>query len=381
MRRCLLFLSLTVLLALPPAGAAPGTAPAEGPMPQPFGKTTDGRPIDRYTLRNANGLEADVITWGAIVTRLLVPDQTGKPGDVVLGFDTLDGYLKQHPYFGAIVGRYGNRIAKGRFTLNGKTYTLATNNGPNSLHGGLKGFDKQVWTARPVSSPDGDAVELTYISKDGEEGYPGTLTAKVTYTLTRENGLRIDYDLTTDQDTVANVTNHSYFNLAGQGNGDILSHEIMIDADRFTPVDDTLIPTGELRPAAGTPFDFRTPTAIGARITSGDEQIKFGKGYDHNFVLNGSSGTLRQVVRVTEKTSGRTMEVHTTEPGVQFYTGNFLDGSLTGKAGKVYKLRYGFCLETQHFPNSPNTPSFPSTVIKAGEHYRSRTEYRFPAPR
>jgi aldose 1-epimerase len=350
-------------------------------MHQPFGKTTDGRPIDRYTLKNANGLEADVITWGGIVTRLLVPDRSGKPGDVVLGFDTLDGYLKQHPYFGAIVGRYGNRIAKGRFSLNGKSYTLATNNGPNSLHGGVKGFDKQVWTARPVSSPDGDAVELTYVSQDGEEGYPGTLTAKVTYTLTRENALRIDYDLTTDQDTVANVTNHSYFNLAGQGNGDILSHEIMIDADRFTPVDDTLIPTGELRPAAGTPFDFHTPTAIGARITSADEQIKFGKGYDHNFVLNGSSGTLRQVVRVTEKTSGRTMEVHTTEPGVQFYTGNFLDGTLTGKAGKIYKFRYGFCLETQHFPNSPNTPSFPSTVIKAGEHYRSRTEYRFPASR
>jgi aldose 1-epimerase len=380
MRRCPLFLSLTVLLALPPAGAAPGTAPAEGPMHQPFGKTTDGRQIDRYTLKNANGLEADVITWGGIVTRLLVPDRSGKPGDVVLGFDTLDGYLKQHPYFGAIVGRYGNRIAKGHFTLNGKIYTLATNNGPNSLHGGLKGFDKQVWTARPVSSPDGDAVELTYISKDGEEGYPGTLTAKVTYTLTRENALRIDYDLTTDQDTVANVTNHSYFNLAGQGNGDILSHDIMIDADRFTPVDDTLIPTGELRPVAGTPFDFRKATAIGARITSADEQIASGKGYDHNFVLNGSAGTLRQVVRVTEKTSGRTMEVHTTEPGVQFYTGNFLDGTLTGKAGKVYKFRYGFCLETQHFPNSPNTPSFPSTVIKAREHYRSRTEYRFPAP-
>jgi aldose 1-epimerase len=381
MHRCPLFLSLTVLLTLPPAGAAPGTAAAEGPMHQPFGKTTDGRPIDRYTLKNANGLEADVITWGGIVTRLLVPDRSGKPGDIVLGFDTLDGYLKQHPYFGAIVGRYGNRIAKGRFSLNGKSYTLATNNGPNSLHGGLKGFDKQVWTARPVSSPDGDAVELTYVSKDGEEGYPGTLTAKVTYTLTRENALRIDYDLATDQDTVANVTNHSYFNLAGQGNGDILSHEIMIDADRFTPVDDTLIPTGELRPVAGTPFDFRTPAAVGARITSTDEQIKFGKGYDHNFVLNGTSGTLRQMIRVSEKTSGRAMEVHTTEPGVQFYTGNFLDGSLTGKGGKVYKFRYGFCLETQHFPNSPNTPSFPSTVIKAGEHYRSRTEYRFPSPR
>jgi aldose 1-epimerase len=379
MRGRSLILSLTALLALPAARPAPGAAAAEGPMRQPFGKTSDGRPIDRYTLKNANGLEADVITWGAIVTRLLVPDRSGTPGDVVLGFDTLDGYLAQHPYFGAIVGRYGNRIAKGRFTLNGKTYTLATNNGPNSLHGGLKGFDKHVWTARPVSSADGDAVELTYVSKDGEEGYPGTLTAKVTYTLTRDNALRIDYDLTTDQDTVANVTNHSYFNLAGQGNGDILSHEITIDADRFTPVDETLIPTGELRPVGNTPFDFRAPTAIGARITRADEQITFGKGYDHNFVLNGTPGTLRRAVRVTERTSGRAMEVYTTEPGVQFYTGNFLDGSLTGKSGKVYKFRYGFCLETQHFPNSPNTPSFPSTVIKAGDHYRSQTEYRFPA--
>jgi aldose 1-epimerase len=346
-------------------------------MKQPFGKTTDGQPVDRYTLRNPHGMEADIITRGAVVTRLLVPDRTGTPGDVVLGFDSLEGYLKENPYFGAIVGRYGNRIAKGRFTLNGQTYTLATNNGPNSLHGGLKGFDKQLWTARPVTSADGQALELTYVSKDGEEGYPGTLTAKVTYTLTSSNALRIQYDLTTDKDTVANVTNHSYFNLAGQGTGDILSHEIMINADRFTPVDETLIPTGELRSVAGTPFDFRKPMPSGSRITAGDEQLKFGKGYDHNFVLNGEAGTLRQAVRVTEKTSGRVMEVYTTEPGVQFYTGNFLNGSLKGKGGKVYGFRNGFCLETQHFPNSPNTPSFPTTVIKAGAHYKSQTEYRF----
>jgi aldose 1-epimerase len=361
------------------AGAASAPQAGGGPMKEPFGKTKDGRPIDRYTMKNARGMEADVITWGAIVTRLIVPDRAGKSGDVALGFDTLDGYLGTHPYFGAIVGRYGNRIAKGRFTLNGKTYTLAVNNGPNSLHGGLKGFDKQVWTARPVSAADGQAVELTYVSKDGEEGYPGALTAKVTYTLTNDNALRIQYDLTTDADTVANVTNHSYFNLAGEGTGDILSHEITIDADQFTPVDATLIPTGELRPVAGTPFDFRKPMAIGARINGDDEQIKYGKGYDHNFVLNGQPDTLRHAVRVSEKTSGRVMDVSTTEPGVQFYTGNFLDGTIKGKGGKVYNFRYGLCLETQHFPNSPNTPSFPSTVIKPGEPYRSQTEYRFSA--
>jgi len=373
-----LTLSVLALLAAAPAALTLSAGAAEGPMKQSFGTTTDGHPVDRYTLKNQHGMEADIITRGAVVTRLLVPDKAGKPGDVVLGFDTLDGYLKENPYFGAIVGRYGNRIAKGRFTLNDKSYTLATNNGPNSLHGGLKGFDKQLWTARPVTSGDGQAVELTYVSKDGEEGYPGTLTAKVTYTLTNENALRMQYDITTDKDTVANITNHSYFNLAGQGTGDILSHEIMLNADRFTPVDATLIPTGELRPVQGTPFDFRKPMAIGSRINDSDEQIKFGKGYDHNFVVNGEMGTLRQAARVTEKTSGRVMDVYTTEPGVQFYTGNFLDGTLKGKGGKVYAFRNGLCLETQHFPNSPNTPSFPTTVIKAGEHYKSQTEYRFP---
>jgi aldose 1-epimerase len=370
-------LTLVALLAAAPAGLMLSAGAAEGPMKQSFGKTTDGQPVDRYTLKNAHGMEADIITRGAVVTRLIVPDRSGTPGDVVLGFDTLEGYLKENPYFGAIVGRYGNRIAKGRFTLNGKTYTLATNNGPNSLHGGLKGFDKQLWTARPAMSGDGQSLELTYVSRDGEEGYPGTLTAKVTYTLTNDNALRIQYDITSDKDTVANVTNHSYFNLAGQGAGDILGHEIMLNADRFTPVDETLIPTGELKPVAGTPFDFRKAMPIGSRINADDAQIKFGKGYDHNFVLNGKAGTLRQAVRVAEKTSGRVMEVYTTEPGVQFYTGNFLDGSIKGKEGKVYAFRNGFCLETQHFPNSPNTPSFPTTVIKGGEHYASQTEYRF----
>jgi aldose 1-epimerase len=354
-------------------------APGREPLKQPFGKTADGVAIDRYMLKNAKGMEVDVITWGAIVTRIVVPDRSGTSADVALGFDSLDGYLKTNPYFGAIVGRYGNRIAKGRFTLNGKAYTLATNNGPNSLHGGLRGFDKRVWAAKPLSTAHGPAVELTYVSKDGEEGYPGTLTTHVTYTLTDANELRIDYALSSDADTVANVTNHSYFNLAGQGTGDILKHEITIEADKFTPVDATLIPTGELRAVNGTPFDLRKPSLIGAHISDTDEQMTFGKGYDHNFVLNGAMGTLRPAVRVTEPTSGRVMEVLTTEPGVQFYTGNFLDGTLTGKDGKVYKHRFGFCLETQHFPDSPNQPSFPTTVIKPGKEYKSTTVYKFSA--
>ena len=376
-RPCVL---LMIVLPAVLAGVAAAMSP-EPPAGRPFGKTPDGQAIERYTLRNANGVEADIITWGGIVTRLVVPDRSGKPGDVVLGFDGPEGYLAEHPYFGALIGRYGNRIARAQFTLNGKTYKLAANNGPNALHGGLRGFDKRLWSARPLSAPEGQALELTYVSKDGEEGYPGTLTARVVYTLTGDNVLRIEYEARTDQDTVVNLTNHSYFNLAGQASGDILSHVIQIDADRFTPVDATLIPTGELRPVAGTPFDFRTPERIGARIDANDEQIKAGKGYDHNFVLNGRMGTLRRAARVTEPASGRVMEVHTTEPGVQFYTGNFLDGSLKGKEGAVYKFRTGFCLETQHFPDSPNQPSFPSTVLKPGQTYRSKTEYRFSTAR
>lgn len=375
--RPLAFLAFAFLVLVPfgLALSAAGSAPAA----QPFGKTADGTAVERYTLKNQHGMEVDVITYGAIVQRIVVPDRTGKASDVALGFDTLDGYLKEHPYFGAIVGRYGNRIAHARFTLNGKTYQLAANNGPNSLHGGLKGFDKRVWTARPLSTPAGSAVELTYISKDGEEGYPGRLTARVTYTVTEQNELRLDYHVTTDADTVFNVTNHSYFNLAGQGSGDVLAHQVQILSDRVTPVNATLIPTGELRPVNGTPLDFRTPTAIGVRIDAKDEQITYGKGYDHNWVVNGEPGRLRPAVHVTEPTSGRTLDVSTTEPGVQFYTGNFLDGTITGKGGKVYKQRYGFCLETQHFPDSPNQPSFPTTVLKPGQVYSSTTVYRFSA--
>ena len=342
----------------------------------PFGQTEAGQPIELYTLKNASGMEAGIINLGGIVVSLKVPGRGGQIADVVLGFDKLADYEKPNPYFGAIVGRYGNRIAKGRFTLNGVEYKLAVNDGENSLHGGIHGFNHAVWQAREV--PGGDpAVELTYFSKDLEEGYPGNLTVKVTYTLTAANELRIDYSATTDKDTVANVTNHSYFNLAGQGQGDILGDVLTIYASKFTPVDAGLIPTGELKSVAGTPFDFRQPTVIGARIDNDDEQLKRGKGYDHNWVVDGTPGTLRPAARVSDPGSGRVLEVLTTEPGVQFYTGNFLDGTSTGKSGKVYQRRYGFCLETQHFPDSPNHPDFPTTVVKAGAEYKSATVFRF----
>ena len=301
---------------------------------------------------------------------------TVNPATFVLGFDNLDGYLAKEPYFGALIGRYGNRIGNARFKLDGAEYKLPANDGPNSLHGGLRGFDKRVWTAREIHG-EHPALELTYLSKDGEEGYPGNLSAKVVYSLTDDNALRIDYTATTDKDTVLNLTNHSYFNLAGEGNGDNLKHEIMINADRFTPIDGTLIPTGELRKVENTPFDFRKPALIGARIDADDEQIKFGKGYDHNFVLNRSGTGLSLAARVTDAESGRVLEVLTTQPGLQFYTGNFLDGSIHGKGGKTYGRRSAFCLETQHFPDSPNKPSFPSTVLKPGETYRESTVFRF----
>src|SRR5262249_12791720 len=298
-----------------------------------------------------------IMTYGGIVVSLKTPDRNGKMDDIVLGFDTLDAYLKGHPFFGALAGRYANRIAKGRFTLDGVEYKLAVNNGENHLHGGIKGFDKVIWKARPLKVPGGAALELTYLSKDGEEGYPGNLSVRVVYTLTAANELKIDYTATTDKATVINLTHHSYFNLAGQGNGDILNHQLLINASRFTPTDAGSIPTGELRPVRGTPFDFTRATAIGARINQDEEQLKLAKGYDHNFVVNGNMGTMRRAARVSEPTTGRVMEVWTTEPGIQFYTGNFLDGTLTGKDGKVYQQRYGFCLETQHYPDSPNKPS------------------------
>jgi aldose 1-epimerase len=370
-----------LLLAATLACTASAQSGAKKMNKQPFGKTKSGETVDLYTLANAKGMEVTITNYGATVVSLKVPDRSGRAADVVLGFDNIDGYMKDPPYFGAIVGRYGNRIAKGRFTLNGREYKLAQNNGENALHGGLRGFDKRVWTARDVSGAAGPALELTYVSKDGEEGYPGTLTSKVVYTLTDNNELKIDYTATTDKDTVVNLTNHSYFNLAGQGEGDILGHVVHINADRFTPVDSGLIPTGELKPVAGTPFDFRKPTAIGARINHNDEQLKIGKGYDHNFVLNSTGGSPALAARVTEPKTGRVMEVLTTEPGLQFYTGNFLDGTIKGKGGKTYNHRYGFCMETQHFPDSPNKPKFPSTVLKPGAQYRTTTVYRFSTER
>jgi aldose 1-epimerase len=348
-------------------------------MKEAFGKTADGTEVDLYKLTNANGLRASIMTYGAIVVSLEVPDSKGKLADIVLGFDTLEEYLKGHPYFGAIVGRYGNRIGKGKFTLNGVEYKLAVNNGPNHLHGGIKGFDKVVWNAEPVEKDDAVGVKLSYLSKDGEEGYPGNLSVTVIYTLTNNDELKIEYQATTDKATPINVTHHSYFNLAGQGEGDILSHELTLNADRFTPVDEGLIPTGELRPVKGTPFDFTKPVAIGARVGQDNEQLKFGLGYDHNFVLNSGGGKLALAATLHEPTTGRVMEIHTTEPGIQFYSGNFLDGTNIGKGGKVYKHRYGFCLETQHFPDSPNKPDFPSVTLNPGEKYTHITVHKFSA--
>jgi aldose 1-epimerase len=341
---------------------------------QSFGKTEDGQPVDLYILTNKNGVEAAITNYGGTVASLKVADRNGKFEDVVLGYDNLDGYATGKAYIGATVGRYANRIAHATFTLDGTTYALAKNDGDNHLHGG---FNKRVWTAKDVSSSAGQALELTYLSKDGEEGFPGNLPVKVVYTLTDQNELRIDYTATTDKDTVLNLTNHAYFNLAGQGNGDILQQQVMIQADRFTPIDTTSIPTGELRSVKGTPFDFTNSTAIGARIDQDDQQLKLGRGYDHNWVLNnGTPGSLFLAAQAYDQHSGRVLEVLTTEPGIQLYTGNFLDG-IRGKDGKVYNRRYAFCLETQHFPDSPNHPNFPSAELKPGQHFQSTTVYKF----
>lgn len=368
-------LAFAILLA---SGSKVETPKSETPKPtvqrQDFGQTADGTPVDLYTLANDAGMKVSIMTYGGIVTQIHVPDRTGKMADVTLGFDSLDGYLKGHPYFGALIGRYGNRIAKGKFQLNGVEYKLATNNNNlNHLHGGVKGFDKAVWKARPV---DVRTLELTHTSPDGDEGYPGRLQVQVVYSLAEKaNELTINYTATTDKDTVLNLTNHAYFNLAG--GGDNLGHVVTLNADRFTPVDAGLIPTGELKSVQGTPFDFTTPHAIGERIDQDDPQLKAGKGYDHNFVLKSPAGALALAARVEEPTSGRVLEVHTTEPGVQFYTGNFLDGSLTGKGGVKILRRAGLCLETQHFPDSPNQPNFPSTVLKPGQTHRSTTVWKF----
>ena len=332
-----------------------------------FGTTPEGEDVRIYKLTNAGGVEARITDYGGIVVSLKVPDRDGVLGDVVLGYDTLDDYIKDNPYFGTITGRYANRITNGRFTLNGKTYQLATNLPPNHLHGGEKGFDKVVWGAEPFAGERGVGVVLSYVSVDGEEGYPGTLNAKVAYTLTDDNALRIDYEATTDKTTIVNLTNHSYFNLKDGGQSSMLDHVLTLNADHFTPTDKTQIPTGEIRPVEGTPLDFRQPTPVGARIDLEDEQLKFGFGYDHNFVLNQSEEALWLAARVQEPTTGRIMEVFTSEPGVQFYSGNFLDRSISGKGGVAYQRRTGFCLETQHYPDSPNRDNFPSTVLNPGK--------------
>lgn len=343
-----------------------------------FGKTADGQSVEIYTLRNRHGMEARITNYGGIVVSLTAPDRDLKFADVVLGYNSLDDYMNPpFPYFGAIIGRYGNRIAKGRFTLNGVEYKLAVNNGENHLHGGIRGFDKAVWAAQQIRSAAGPALALTYLSKDGEEGYPGNLRVRVVYTLTHNNELKIDYTASTDKDTVTNLTHHSYFNLAGEGNGDILDHRVVLKASRFVPTDAGSIPTGELKNVAGTPFDFLSAHTIGQRINQDDQQLKFGNGYDHTWVINGRGDVLRQAASVYEPTTGRVMEVWTTEPGVQFYTGNFLDGSRPGKSGKPYPRRSGFCLETQHYPDSPNRPNFPTTTLRKGASYRSTTIYRF----
>jgi len=345
---------------------------------QAFGTVPEGR-VDLYTMTNSRGMEVRAMNYGGIIVSLRVPDKKGVLADVVLGFDTLDAYLNNKPYFGAIIGRYANRIANGKFTLNGAEYRLARNNGMNSLHGGLKGFDKVLWRGEQFENNQGIGVVFTYTSKNGEEGYPGNLKAKVTYTLTDQSELQIEYQATTDEATPVNLTNHSYFNLASEGNGDILKHNLILNADRFTPVDSTLIPAGELRSVAGTPFDFTQPTAIGARIDTNNEQLAIAHGYDHNFVLSRKGSGLELAGRVHEQQTGRALEVYTTEPGVQFYTGNVLDGTITGKHGHAYNKHAGLCLETQHFPDSPNHSNFPWTILKPEQTYNSRTVYKFSA--
>ncbi|RZL14186.1 MAG: galactose mutarotase [Hymenobacter sp.] len=358
-----------------PAEAATGTSATSMPTSTSFGKTADGTEIQLFTLSNKNGVKASISTYGGTLTSLLVPDKAGKLSDVILGFDKVDGYLspefkKSNPYFGALIGRYGNRIAKGKFTIDGKAYQVGINNNGNSLHGGTVGFNQKVWAAKAGTSAEGETLTLTYLSKDGEEGYPGNLTVTVVYTLTADNALKIDYTATTDKATPVNLTNHAYFNLALGQSKDVLAHQVTIPADRYTVVDANLIPTGELKPVKGTPFDFTTPHAIGERIA----QVP--GGYDHNWVLNQATGQ-HSAATVYEPTTGRTMEVTTDEPGVQFYTGNFLDGSLKGKDGVVYGKHAGFCLETQHFPDSPNQAKFPSTILKPGETYHTTTSYTF----
>jgi aldose 1-epimerase len=368
------------LLAL--AAALPAQSGTPSRTHENFGHV-DGTPVSVYTLRNSHGMEARITNYGGILLSLKVPDKNGKFADVTLGHDSLSAYIPNSPYFGALIGRYGNRVGGAKFMLDGKTYTLPANNGPNTLHGGLKGFDKVVWKVTEPKSAREASLTLTYVSRDGEEGFPGTLTTTVVYEVTEKNELGISYIATTDKPTVVNLTQHAYFNLAGEGTGSILHHTISLYADHFVPCDTNLIPSGELRPVKGTPMDFLTPHQIGERINADYDQLKFGPGgYDHCWVLNRKDKkgkTLELAAHVTEETSGRVMDVWTTEPAIQFYTGNFLDGSLKGKSGRTYEIRNGFCLETEHYPDSPNKPAFPTTVLRPGQTLRSKTVYTFSA--
>ncbi|MBU0640245.1 MAG: galactose mutarotase [Planctomycetes bacterium] len=366
--------------AAPSTAAASGSDDAVGVIEKcTWGKTADGRTVHLYTLKNSDGIVMRVANFGCIIVSLTAPDRDGNFADVMLGYDELGDYLKDTRHFGAVVGRYGNRIAGGKFTLDGQAYQLSVNRPPNHLHGGVVGFEKALWEAEGIVGDERVGLRLHYRSKDGEEGYPGNLDATVCYWLTNDNELRIEYTATTDKPTPINLTNHAYFNLAGAGNDDILGHELMLAADRFTPVDETLIPTGELRAVADTPFDFTKPMPIGARVDADNEQIKFGGGYDHNFVFSRWDGKLRLAGALRDPKSGRRMEMLTTEPGVQFYCGNFLNDKDIGKGGKVYGRRSGLCLETQHFPDSPNKPQFPSCILRPDEVYRHVTVYRFSA--
>ncbi len=370
-----IFAIMLALISTPALSQEPAMS-AQSIVTKPFGKTSEGTDVHLYTLQNKNGAKVSITDYGATIVAIQVPDRSGKLADVVLGYDSLQGYETGTSYFGGLIGRYGNRIGGAKFTLDGQTYRLAKNDGKNSLHGGKRGFNKVVWTTHEPISKDGNTLELTYVSKDGEEGYPGTLSVRVRYTWTDRNELRVQYFARSDKPTVVNLTNHSYFNLTGDSRKDILGHMLQLEAPQFTPIDYGLIPTGELRKVEGTPFDFRTPVAIGKRIADSDEQLKLGKGYDHNWVLAGGTG-LKLAARVVEPVTGRVLEIRTTEPGVQFYSGNFLDGASIGKNGSVLAYRTGFCLETQHFPDSPNHANFPSTALRPGQAYQTETTYRF----
>jgi len=380
MKRIIPYLFLLFIVWSPSAFGHPASSPAPQTLKvsrEAFGVLPGGKAVDLYTLTNARGMMIRVMTYGGVIVSLDVPDRKGQSADIVLGYEHLDGYLAKSPYFGAIVGRFGNRIKDARFTLDSKEYTLGKNNPPNTLHGGFRGFDKVLWQGKPFEHKDEVGLTLQYTSPDGEEGYPGTLHATVTYTLNDKKEFRIHYQATTDKATPITLASHSAFNLAGEGSGDILGHVLMLNADRYTPFDSTLIPTGKIVSVKGTPHDFTKPTVVGLRIAEKNDQLAYGHGYDSNFVINRKGPGMALAARIYEPTTGRVMEIDTTEPGEQFYSGNSLDGTITGKHGHVYKQHSGFCLLTQHYPDSPNRTEFPSCILRPGQTYESTTVYKF----